>query len=289
MMNGYSSIGRAMQQAGPSGQCRCQQRCVCQPGRPCRCSSGCSCSHAASAAVESRTRNWIEAGEYEVRPQRNRAYGSAVQRARARSLLQQRQARQADWARRTRLNGMFARRFNWGPQMGQVGRAIGSPTPRPDSQRLMFALARWQRQQGLPPTGILTPALWRRLQALLRARPAVQPVYVAPYPAPYPAPHSAPQPAAYPGPAGGQYAQPDAQTYAPPAAAPFDPQPEPQFEPQFGQQPDAAAGGVAGPAPDDAALPLPGDPGEPGGESNEYAPIGFRSRHPYAYQAMGQP
>lgn len=264
MMNGYPSIAQAMQQAGPTaGQCRCQQGCVCHPGQPCRCSSGCTCSHASAATQASlRTRNWIESGENEMRRRSSRGVWL---RTRARNMLQQRVARQNDWTRRTQLNGAFARRFNWGPQMGPVSRVIGSPYPQPDSRRFMFALARWQQRNGLPVTGILSPSIWRRLLAILQAYPvAGAPVVTGGWT--QPAAPSAPEPDGYP-------------PYGADAG--------------FG----ADAGGSSGPAaadsPDDAAMPLPGDAGsagEPVADGNEFAPVGFRNRRNYAYaqQDMGQ-
>jgi len=268
MMNGYPSIGQAMR------QCRCQQGCVCLPGQPCRCSGGCTCSHANAASQASlRTRNWIESGENEMRRRSSRG---AWLRTRARNMLQQRVARQNDWTRRTRLNGSFARRFNWGPQMGPVSRVIGSPYPQPDSRRFMFALARWQQRQGLPVTGILSPSVWRRLLAILRAYQARSGPIVT---------------GAWPQPGAPMMAQPDG--YPPFAAdgaganggdAPLEPGAEGGAGP-------ASAGG-----PDDAAMPLPGDAGDTGGPGaepagNEFAPVGFRNRRNYAYaqQAMGQP
>lgn len=161
MMNGYANPA--------AGQCRCQQGCVCQPGQPCRCSSGCTCSHASAAAQASlRTRNWVESGENEMR---HRSSRGAWLRTRARNMLQQRLVRQDDWSRRSQLNGMFARRFNWGPQLEPVSRVIGSPYTNADSRRFMFALARWQQRQGLPVTGILSPSIWRRLLAILQSYP----------------------------------------------------------------------------------------------------------------------
>lgn len=247
MMNGYPSISQALRQAGPAaGQCRCQQRCVCRAGQPCSCSSGCTCSHASAApAGHLRTRNWIESGESEM-PRRTppATTRSAWLRHRARNMLQQRQARQDDWRRRARLNGMFARRFNWGPQLGRVSRAIGSPYAQPDSRRFMFALARWQQRQGLPPNGILSPGMWRRLLAMLQAA-AVPAATLTP---------------------GGWTQAPGDGAFAGSASGP---QPDPV-------PPDSAA--------DDAALPLPGDAGEPAPEGNEFASAyGFRSRRVYAY------
>jgi|GEM_PF-3320642 len=264
MMNGYPSIGQAMR------QCRCQQGCVCLPGQPCRCSSGCTCSHSNAASQASlRTRNWIESGENEMRRRSSRGMWL---RTRARNMLQQRVARQSDWARRTQLNGSFARRFNWGPQMGQVSRVIGSPYPQPDSRRFMFALARWQQRQGLPVTGILSPSVWRRLLAILRSYQARSAPIVT---------------GAWPQPGIPPMAQPDSY---------------PPFSADGGDAvPGADMAGGDGPAtagaPDDSAMPLPGDSGGdiggPGPEAagNEFAPVGFRNRRNYAYaqQAMGQP
>lgn len=282
MMNGYPSIAQAMQQAGPAGwpaagQCRCQQGCVCRPGQPCRCSSGCSCSHASAAAQASlRTRNWIESGENEMRRRSSRG---AWLRTRARNMLQQRVARQNDWTRRTQLNGSFARRFNWGPQMGPVSRVIGSPYPQPDSRRFMFALARWQQRQGLPATGILSPSIWRRLLAILQAYPVPsRPIETGGWPRPSAPP--VPEPSGYPAFGGGA---PNGDGMANGAGAAYS-----------GAPGDSAGPPTAGP--DDDAMPLPGDAGgadgpdaEPPG--NEFAPVGFRNRRNYAYaqQAIGQP
>lgn len=261
MMNGYPSIAQAMLQGLPAaGQCRCQQGCVCRPGQPCRCSSGCTCSHASAAAQASlRTRNWIESGENEMRRRSSRGVWL---RTRARNMLQQRVVRQNDWTRRSQLNGAFARRFNWGAQMGPVSRVIGSPYPQPDSRRFMFALARWQQRHGLPVTGILSPSIWRRLLAILQAYPPGSgPIVTGGWPQQQPIAPSMTEPDGY---------------------APYG----------------ADASGSAGPAaaadtPDDAAMPLPGDGGiasEPAADGNEFAPVGFRNRRNYAHaqQAMGQ-
>lgn len=256
MMNGYPSIGQAMR------QCRCQQGCVCLPGQPCRCSSGCTCSHSRAASQASlRTRNWIESGENEMRGRSSRGMWL---RTRARNMLQQRVARQNDWTRRTQLNSSFARRFNWGPQMGPVSRVIGSPHPQPDSRRFMFALARWQQRQGLPATGILSPSIWRRLLAILQAARST-PIMYPPF-----------------GADGAYGATGDD------AASGGDS--------GFGGDAGGSAGPATAGAPDDAAMPLPGDAGDagaPGPEAvgNEFAPVGFRNRRNYAYaqQAMGQP
>lgn len=295
MMNGYPSIAQAMQQAGPvgwpaAGQCRCQQGCVCRPGQPCRCSSGCTCSHASAAAQASlRTRNWIESGENEMRRRSSRGMWL---RTRANRMLQQRVARQNDWARRAQLNRSFARRFNWGPQMGPVSRVIGSPYPQPDSRRFMSALARWQQGQGLPPTGILSPSIWRRLLAILQAYPVRSgPIVAGGWPQPGFPPM--PEPGGYP-PYGNDGA----------GAA---------FDANGGYGGDGANGGYgadtaygggagdgAGPAAanvaGDGAMPLPGDAGDSGGPGpadagNEFAPVGFRNRRNYAQaqQGMGQP
>ena len=286
MMNGYPSIAQAMQQAGSAGwpaagQCRCQQGCVCQPGQPCRCSSGCSCSHASAASQASlRTRNWIESGENEMRRRSSRGVWL---RTRARIMLQQRVARQNDWTRRAQLNGSFARRFNWGPQMGPVSRVIGSPYPQPDSRRFMFALARWQQRHGLPVTGILSPSIWRRLLAILQAYPVHSgPIVTGGWPQPRPEPGYPPYGSNGAGGPGASYGANDGY-----GANGSD-----------GGAADSAGPAMAGGA-DDGAMPLPGDAGEPGDGSgpgpepagNEFAPVGFRNRRNYAQaqHAMGQP
>lgn len=251
MMNGYPSIGQAMRQAGPvAGQCRCRQRCVCRPGQPCRCASACSCSQSTVSQASLRVRSWTESGENELRSQRVRG---AWLRARARNMLQQRRTRQQDWTRRTRLNSLFARRFNWSPSLPRVGSALGSPSLRPDSRRFMFALARWQQRNGLPATGILTPGVLRRLLAVMRQPPVASPWAQPPLPPAWPSQGAA-----------------DAWT-PPPAAEP---------------PPPASDAGAA--APDDAAMPLPGDEGQAdgGGDAgaSEFAHAGgFRSRRAYAY------
>jgi hypothetical protein len=167
-------------------------------------------------------------------------------------MLQQRRTRQSDWARRTRLNSLFTRRFDWGASLPRVRSAIGSPFVRPDSRRFMFALARWQQRNGLPVTGILTPGVLRRLLAF--APPAGAGIWPQ-----QPPPDAWPQATA-------------SEPPAPPADAMAD-------------APDAAGADDTGGVPDDGAMPLPGDEGEPAGaEGNEFAPaVGFRSRRAYAY------
>ena len=180
MMYGFPSIDQAMGAAGPAAAsaCRCSQRCFCPPGQPCRCSGGCSCRQ--SQAV-SRAAAWVDANEGELARRR-----SSALRSRAYGLMQRRSAMQNDWNRRSRLNGMFARRFNWGPYLPRVARAIGSYNPRPDSNRFLFSLARWQDRNGLPANGLLTPNVWRALLAAIRQRP--RPPVPAPWPAPWPSP-----------------------------------------------------------------------------------------------------
>lgn len=292
MTNGYPSIAQAMQQAGPAGwpaagQCRCQQGCVCRPGQPCRCSSGCTCSHASAASQASlRTRNWIESGENEMRRRSSRGMWL---RTRANRMLQQRVARQNDWTRRAQLNRSFARRFNWGPHMGPVSRVIGSPYPQPDSRRFMSALARWQQRQGLPPTGILSPSIWRRLLAILQAYPIRSgPIVTGGWPQPGWPP--TPEPDGYP-----PYGNDDA--YGGNGAD----DPGAAFGANggyaaYGGAASDGAGPAAGGNAGDGTMPLPGDAGDAGGPGpeaagNEFAPVGFRSRRNYAQaqHAMGQP
>jgi hypothetical protein len=289
MMYGYPSIGQAMGGAAPAAAsaCRCAQRCFCPPGRPCRCSGGCSCRH--SQAV-SRAAAWVDANEGELARRR-----SAL-RSRAYGLMQRRSAMQDDWNRRSRLNGMFARRFNWGPHLPRIARAIGSYNPRPDSNRFLFSLARWQGRNGLPANGLLTPNVWRALLAAIRQRP--RPPMPAPWPAPWPAGWPAPWPAPWPGTA--QAAWPPAAPTSPPwpgsgqpgaAGAPY----APPFDAATaapgtdGSLPgmDAPAG-MDGTAPDAGpGMQAQGDAGEPAAPpSEEMWPgygLGFRARHPVPY------
>ena len=285
MMSGYPSIRQAMGGAAPAAAsaCRCSQQCFCPPGQPCRCSGGCSCRHTQAA---SRAAAWTESQEGELARRR-----SSAQRSRAYGLMQRRSAMQADWNRRSRMNGMFARRFSWGAQLPRVAGAIGSGNARPDSSRFMFALARWQKRNGMPANGMLTPNVWRALLNALRRRPvppAPQSAWPARWPAPWPAPwpatppwpQAAPAAPAFPGTAagapGGQYSP-----YAPgePFAA------SPPFPAPDGDS--VSAGGEPGLPADDAAMPLPGDQGAADAPpSEEMWPgygLGFRSRHPVPY------
>jgi len=105
-------------------------------------------------------------------------------------------------------------------------------------------------------TGILTPSLWPRLLA-------AEPMPMAPQ-------TSGIESGMQPG-----------------MQSPMQPGMPPDMPPQPDQMPAAdatASGSGVEPAPDDAAMPLPGDAGEPDAVGNESAvPRGFRSRHTYAY------
>jgi hypothetical protein len=153
-------------------QCCCQKQCQCAAGQACRCTSSCTCTQTQHPQGAQRAQNWSEASENEMSFQ---SYRNPWLRARARAMLQRRQLQQRDWRRRTTLNGLFTRRFNWGPRLPQMAGALGVPYMRPDSQRFMFALARWQRSRGLPVTGILTPSVWRSLMANRPAYPGYAP------------------------------------------------------------------------------------------------------------------
>ncbi len=186
---GGASFGTSFD--APSG-CRCGRQCVCPPGRPCRCGSTCACSGAGRPA--GRTDLWREAGESEfaarsgmrrpaASPFAMQPAAGAFQGLTARQRWLRHQAgapyqqpgAQDPWMRRRGLNHYFAQRFGWGRHVRRIAALIGCPACPPGSRQFVSALARWQRRQGLQPTGVLTPRLWwtmRRWLANTGAPPA---------------------------------------------------------------------------------------------------------------------
>lgn len=152
-------------------------------------------------------------------------------------------------------NNFYANRFGWNRWSGRIGNFFGCPGCSPGSSQFSNALARWQQQNGLRPSGVLTPRLWNWLRP--RIGPSwMQPGAGAPTPPPMPPePPAAPPPPPPPAPVA------DA---APPA-----PPPEPEPAPP----PDA-------PAPDAPAEPA-ADGAAPAADS-EYG-RGFRGRRPQSY------
>lgn len=164
-------------------QCRCGRRCICPPGQPCRCGGRCTCARAPQAG-QTAAMGFPGAQGFEGEFGSGRRSGrdpyrgpSAIGanapfgwkqhwlRSRADSLYGRRLSLQRNWQRRQQLNRYFARRFGWGRQMSQLARMIGCPTCQPGSQRFMFALARWQRLNGMRATGVLTPWIWWSLRS----------------------------------------------------------------------------------------------------------------------------
>jgi len=90
---------------------------------------------------------------------------SSVRRQRARRV-----------ARAQRLNHHYARRLGWGRHARQIAGRLGSPTALPWSFPFVRAVARWQRNVGVPVTGVISPDVWARLRAsLMNDQPAAPP------------------------------------------------------------------------------------------------------------------
>lgn len=176
----HANSGTYSAQSAQSGRghCSCGRQCTCPAGQPCRCTTRCVCQPSAYRIPGARHADlWSESGEREIRgrrrvsrtlPARQRAPGNHHPRARAQALRRRRLTLQKRWNRVRNLNSYLANRFGWGRHMQQLGGVLGCATCAPGSQRFMFALARWQRLNGLRPTGMLTPSLWLRIQALLQ-------------------------------------------------------------------------------------------------------------------------
>ena len=194
-----STAGQFAQSASPgSGKtCRCSTQCRCPPGGPCRCRERCVCTQTTSSPTTSVADMWNEAGNGEIRGSRSyrRGYasrGNAPYRqrwlqTRAGGLYQRQIFRRAQLTRRGRLNGYFAGRFGWGGQVGRICGVLGCRVSAPNSPHFMYALSRWQRLNGLPATGVLTPGLWQLLRRWWqRSGGAPSMGYAAPYTMPPP-------------------------------------------------------------------------------------------------------
>ena len=185
---GYS---QAVMQGG-SKDCRCARRCRCSPGGTCRCRSGCTCKQTRAAPEPSRVDMWTEASEGELRRpsafhrSMRTPYVSSRQhslRPRAQAAFQRRLFMQRQWRRRAGLNSFYSRRFGWGRHTRQIAGMLGCSSCRPGSPGFAMALARWQRRNGLPANGVMTPALWWHLRRSLFSRPGVSSAaYSMPYP-----------------------------------------------------------------------------------------------------------
>lgn len=79
-----------------------------------------------------------------------------------------------------RYNRSYAQKLGWLSYYGRIGRLLGF-IATPGERSFAKAVARWQKQQGLPPTGILEPVTWSRMRIVLgvmdssRALPPDQP------------------------------------------------------------------------------------------------------------------
>jgi Putative peptidoglycan binding domain len=131
---------------------------------------------------------------YGARPWSNpRAMPAFNPRLRAvllRRMIARRQARIL--ALRARWNIYFARRLGWNRMLPWIGPIIGCPGCPPNHPAFVAALIRWQRANGLPPTGVLSPKVWRRLLRRLQTPPSG----FGPQGAPQPNSDTAPDPSA---------------------------------------------------------------------------------------------
>lgn len=200
-MSNQTSGGAA---AGTS--CTCTSRCGCAAPGGCRCQRQCRCTTGASHGAppmwhdvgpdpelaqefargrrryalsrgsrawpggRTRVARWMPAPRYAPR----RAPGASARAPLARVPLHRR-AHMARLLRRMRWNRYYARRAGWGHALSRLASVIGCPRCTPGSMPFTAALLRWQRLRGLPPTGVLTPAMWRLLRRLLDADGAGMP------------------------------------------------------------------------------------------------------------------
>jgi hypothetical protein len=72
------------------------------------------------------------------------------------------------------LNRHYARLLGWQAHVSYLLRVLGFGTYIPDEETFAEAIARWQRRQGLPADGIITPVTWSHILLTIRGnRPNV--------------------------------------------------------------------------------------------------------------------
>src|SRR5262252_5309291 len=91
--------------------------------------------------------------------------------------------------RALRLNRRFSKWLRWRPFLDQIALLTGATSPSPTA--FASALQDWQKNQGLPPDGVLGPATWEKMKPALNAPdPPESPSGGAPVVEPEPAPDS---------------------------------------------------------------------------------------------------